>query len=159
MQQAGSEGQVNIGARRSSRQLLPQQKVPVIQQSVLHGLPVTSPDSSWRPGDGSAGSPVSTEKPRLSELLPRNSPSVTTGSASVTSMGVLIGGNRSRLAQMLERFVQHPFGTGMQESYSRAPSASQNVPQQNCPAGQQSGLQVRLLSPITIHGCVANAAK
>lgn len=121
----------------------PQQNVPEMQQSGVHGLAVVEPDSCWK--SVGPACPVDTEP--LVPAAPRKLPSVTTLSEEFESEVVSGAGMASRLAQTFAPFKQQPSGTGTQEVYGRTPSVSQNVPQQNCPVGQQSGLQERLASP------------
>lgn len=89
LQQAGLAGQVRAGERRSSRQVPPQQNVPLMQQSGLQGLLLAAPDSSRRAsvGGGGGARPVSTAKPLLSEVLPWKLPSVPMGSGDAASLG------------------------------------------------------------------------
>lgn len=151
LQQVELAGQVRAAERRSSRQMPPQQNVPLMQQSGLQGLLEAVPVSSWRAAAGGGALPVSTAKPLLSAEVPLKFPSVPMGSADAVSCGWLTGGNRRSAAQMLERFWQQPLGTSMQDSCGRAPPASQNVPQQNWPVGQQSGLHSSCASAAAAH--------
>lgn len=135
LQQVGVKGQNKDPRRVSLRHFLPQQNVPLTQQSGLQGAPVV--------GGGLAAALLTGSSSDVTESLEERGVGGVESelTTSLDGVGVVSDSGVSAGAQRL-RAVQQPLGTDTHVKASREPVGMQKDPQQNSSPAQQFGWQL-----------------